>query len=469
MLRKFRLIKSKLSIQLLARILLASSLITAINVAVQVYWDYTSEKSRVLTEMENVVNATKSALRYQLKSLNKIGTQKLVDSIANFDSISHVQVRAFREELGAVQAIFSNGDAKESIIIKVSSASENSTASPVIVLGEGSGEADTIEFFSEKIPGKNVKQLVIKGSTLLEAEENKGVKIYLAVFADMDKVEQKVLENLSIIIVNQAVKTFLVSIFILLLIHQLVIRHVTQVTKWLSEFNPRNTYTPMKVNKIESAKNELDELKTMVCAMGEVVHKHTTSLESIVRERTSELEKAKAQLETLAYTDSLTSLSNRLAFFNQAESELKRARRLSYKVGVMMLDLDLFKLINDNYGHDAGDEVLINVSQALRGCLREEDCIGRIGGEEFAIVVPGADKTGMHNLAIRLQNAVQALDFEFFNKDKKVTISIGYTEIKTNETFKDALKRSDEHLYSAKQNGRNCFVTDPNYSLSAVL
>jgi len=168
-------------------------------------------------------------------------------------------------------------------------------------------------------------------------------------------------------------------------------------------------------------------------------------------------------LEKLAYTDSLTGITNRVAFFYDAEKELSRSKRLFYAVGVMMLDLDYFKQVNDNYGHDAGDKVLIKVANKLNSCLREQDCIGRIGGEEFAIIVPGADKLGLHNLATRLQGAIEQLEFTFLKKDKKITISIGYTVIKNKETFKSALNRADKHLYSAKSNGRNCFVTDKEF------
>jgi len=168
-------------------------------------------------------------------------------------------------------------------------------------------------------------------------------------------------------------------------------------------------------------------------------------------------------LEKLAYIDGLTGIANRLSFFYKAEKEYHRSKRLSYDVGVMMLDLDHFKLVNDTYGHAAGDEVLQKISQVMAGCLRTEDSIGRIGGEEFSIVVPGADKLGLHHLASRLRDIVKSQEFSFLGKGKSITISMGYTMIKNNEGFKAALQRADEHLYKAKSNGRNCFVTEPEF------
>jgi|TARA_B110000908_G_scaffold157280_1_gene197275 diguanylate cyclase (GGDEF)-like protein len=194
---------------------------------------------------------------------------------------------------------------------------------------------------------------------------------------------------------------------------------------------------------------------------GHQVHKHTIGLEKIVAERTAELEK-------LAYTDSLTGVTNRGAFLQASSEELNRSRRLSYDVGVMMLDLDHFKAINDTYGHDAGDKVLKQVSQAMSNCLRKEDTLGRIGGEEFAIITPGADKGAMHKLASRLQQSISLLNFSFLPEDKNITVSIGYTKISNDEDFKAALKRADEHLYAAKASGRNTFITDKGFVPSIV-
>jgi diguanylate cyclase (GGDEF)-like protein len=89
--------------------------------------------------------------------------------------------------------------------------------------------------------------------------------------------------------------------------------------------------------------------------------------------------------------------------------------------------------------------------------------VGRIGGEEFAIVVPGADKSGLHNLAKRLQASISLLSFNSIPNEREVTISIGFTIVETNESFKAALNRADQHLYAAKENGRNCFVTDHTF------
>jgi len=168
----------------------------------------------------------------------------------------------------------------------------------------------------------------------------------------------------------------------------------------------------------------------------------------------------KKHLERLAYTDNLTGIANRVAFFHRVDKELHRAKRLSYDTGVVMLDIDHFKKINDNFGHHAGDVVLQKVAVAIEQCLREEDCVGRIGGEEFAIIVPGADKSGLEQVAKRLRQSIGELTFNFMPADKNITVSIGFTLLLENESFTDAMNRADQHLYRAKANGRDCYVTD---------
>lgn len=278
---------------------------------------------------------------------------------------------------------------------------------------------------------------------------------------DTDIVKRKIKDDFIIILISQFIKTFFVSIFILFIIHNLVIRHLNEISNWLNSFKPESSFSPLALEADKVSDNEMVKLKSAISEMGQQVHKYTTGLEKVVAERTAELEK-------LAYTDSLTGVNNRGAFLQASNEELSRSRRLSYDVGVMMLDLDHFKAINDTYGHDAGDQVLKQVSQAMSNCLRKEDTLGRIGGEEFAIITPGADKGAMHKLASRLQQSISLLNFSFLPEDKNITVSIGYTKISNDEDFKAALKRADEHLYAAKASGRNTFITDKEFVPSIV-
>jgi diguanylate cyclase (GGDEF)-like protein len=288
------------------------------------------------------------------------------------------------------------------------------------------------------------------------------------VYADKSYAENKIIAKIFVVLISQAIKTFCLSIFILYILHRLVIRHLDQIAQWLNNFKPESSLSSILLEDSTTNSNEMLKFKSAISAMGEQVHQHTVALEVKVEERTNALEQVNIELEKLAFTDNLTGIANRNAFFKQADEELGRSRRLSYDVGIMMLDLDHFKSINDNYGHDAGDEVLKVVSKTMNDCLRKQDTLGRIGGEEFAIIVPGTDKVGMHRLAKRLQSSIELQKLPALGNDVKITVSIGYTKVRYEELLKSALKRADEHLYMAKNNGRNQFITDKEFVPSIV-
>jgi diguanylate cyclase (GGDEF)-like protein len=169
-----------------------------------------------------------------------------------------------------------------------------------------------------------------------------------------------------------------------------------------------------------------------------------------------EAEHDKSDLFDLAMTDPLTGALNRRAFFRMAEREVLRASRHGKPLSAMMFDIDHFKRVNDVHGHGAGDDVLVRLSTCVTQNIRDEDLFGRLGGEEFALVLPETEPLRAMILANRLRLAVADLDHAGKDAPFKVTISAGISE----PGFADldvvpALERADAALYRAKQNGRN--------------
>jgi len=164
-----------------------------------------------------------------------------------------------------------------------------------------------------------------------------------------------------------------------------------------------------------------------------------------------------AELERQAHTDFLTEIANRRHFMALAEVELARAVRYGSALTLLMLDIDYFKAINDRFGHDTGDQVLKQVAGILRQTLREADQVGRLGGEEFAAVLPETACEEGKQIAERLRIAVSAANLA--NKDDipvRATISIGVATLKHGpENLNVLLKRADQALYAAKKHGRN--------------
>lgn len=167
-----------------------------------------------------------------------------------------------------------------------------------------------------------------------------------------------------------------------------------------------------------------------------------------------ELENKKKELLEFAYRDSLTHLYNRRFFTENSKAYFHRAVRAGGGLGVVMLDIDYFKNINDTYGHAYGDYVLKEISKILLNSIRENDIVARMGGEEFCILLESVDETTARIIAERIRQKIELFPFNYNEKETKITISIGVC-IKLKPTFEKMLKKADFLLYDSKVNGRN--------------
>ncbi len=171
---------------------------------------------------------------------------------------------------------------------------------------------------------------------------------------------------------------------------------------------------------------------------------------------TDRLRQAHDQLALLANTDVLTGVSSRRAFLAGLEAELARARRHNESLSLLMLDIDHFKRVNDVHGHPIGDAVLKQFSETCAGMLRAHDLFGRLGGEEFAIVLPHTDAEGARCVAEKIRTAVAQTPMPTAAGDITVTVSIGLAQMEGLPGEVDQLMaRADQALYEAKRGGRN--------------
>ena len=167
----------------------------------------------------------------------------------------------------------------------------------------------------------------------------------------------------------------------------------------------------------------------------------------------------RARLQREASTDALTGLHNRREFESGMVREMERARRIGVPLSLALIDIDFFKRINDQHGHDVGDRVLREVAQALQGGIRKSDLLARIGGEEFALVMLGTQPPGAWVVLERLRLAVAALRLPAGTATIGCTISIGITDrVDSDVDWPMLYKRADEALYDAKTRGRNRVV-----------
>lgn len=174
-------------------------------------------------------------------------------------------------------------------------------------------------------------------------------------------------------------------------------------------------------------------------------------------------EQANKNLSEINKVDYLTKALSRIELYSRSELEVDRALRYKKDLAFVMVDIDHFKKINDQYGHAVGDEVLKSLVLILKNCLRKNDFIGRIGGEEFLIVLPEANSNKAIEVAERLRERVASQNcYNFKNKSIKITISLGVSIMSSNETSKTPRELVEEHfnnadiaMYKAKNTGRN--------------
>ncbi len=182
----------------------------------------------------------------------------------------------------------------------------------------------------------------------------------------------------------------------------------------------------------------------------------TTAREEVkLRAMTESLSARSVTLEQAALTDGLTGMQNRRYFDDALREYLEEFGKINKPIGLMVLDLDHFKGVNDTHGHDVGDEVLRSVANCLRDFTRYHDVVARLGGEEFAIVVPNMDEDHLWKFAERIRKAIAALTITSGNVRLKVTTSVGLAIWDKRENPDEFYKRADKMLYRAKQLGRN--------------
>ncbi|MFC1235848.1 diguanylate cyclase [Vibrio sp. F74] len=162
------------------------------------------------------------------------------------------------------------------------------------------------------------------------------------------------------------------------------------------------------------------------------------------------------RLKRLSETDELTGILNRRAFMSHLAEELKRYHRYQTNVTLLMLDIDRFKNVNDQFGHQSGDEVIKHIVNLCQLGIREVDCLGRIGGEEFAIVLGHTEMDRAINIAERIRKSVSSCPCEIDGYMVNVTVSIGISQLKnSDDNIKFILSRADKAMYYSKGDGRN--------------
>lgn len=166
---------------------------------------------------------------------------------------------------------------------------------------------------------------------------------------------------------------------------------------------------------------------------------------------------AHRELMSVASTDSLTSLLNRRAFTEMVDGYLKKVENAAAPSNgaLLVIDVDHFKSVNDRFGHDLGDVALKLVADRISSSVRETDLVGRMGGEEFCVFMPGQPPDRVRTAAERIRSAVQEAEFVADGEPRQLTVSVGGITFTQGAAFSELYRLADQHLYEAKRNGRN--------------
>lgn len=191
------------------------------------------------------------------------------------------------------------------------------------------------------------------------------------------------------------------------------------------------------------------------------LNKYKLELERLVSEKTQDLERANEQLKQLSIRDPLTQTLNRRGFTEYAEREMSKFARTQQSFCLILLDIDHFKQINDTYGHELGDKILIEISKLIHGALRQGDIMARWGGEEFIILLPNTELTNAAIVADKVRQLLSKSNIQSVKQALQVTFSAGISEIAEGQSLDQCIKQADMMLYEAKQNGRNMVRMSP--------
>lgn len=237
---------------------------------------------------------------------------------------------------------------------------------------------------------------------------------------------------------------------------------VSQIASTMRDAADLDVLKKLVQDRLEEIRRHMDAYR----AAEDSRHKQTDEKMRALLDRLRELEDEASSLRdrvreqrSEALRDTLTGIFNRLAYDERIDQEFLRWKRFNEPVTIMVWDVDLFKSINDTYGHKAGDKVLVSIAKMLASQIRETDFIARYGGEEFVIVAPGSDAATSLKVAEKLRQSIEQKGFKHRDAPVPVTISCGIAEFKAGSTPDTVFEAADQALYQAKQEGRNrCVV-----------
>jgi len=308
--------------------------------------------------------------------------------------------------------------------------------------------SDLKEFENTQIVEKDNKKFLIR---IIKIDNNKQDN-YLALIAEYKNIlkpyNQEILWLLFVFIF-----TGLITIPLILYFSRVISKPIYSLVRQSKKIEKQD----FNISKIDTSIHEILLLSSAFSNMSKSIYDYQTSLEEKILQRTKELYEKNEELERLSITDKLTGLYNRAKLDSVLNTEFEKAIRYNDIFSVIIMDIDFFKSVNDNFGHQIGDDVLKESAKILSSCIRTSDTLGRWGGEEFLIICPNSKQEDAIKLANRINIAIKQHTFSTY--PKKVTMSLGVASYcSIFKKAEDIVASADIALYKAKQTGRDRVV-----------
>lgn len=427
--------KSALMKRLIVTIFSLYFIIAVLVSVVHILFEYKNIRNQIELDLKSIHTSSANSLSAAIWNFNSEQVVKLVDGLLTLQFVSGVEIHHNNDGLNVAKGDVYN---RSSILYE----------GPIIY---GDGTTDRM---------MGILKLTSSQSIIIDR-----IKI-----------------NVIFIIANAFLKTFFLSIIIFIIGYRIIGKPLDELFRSVSRLDFDN------VAQIERSKIELDEkffkhkdeLTFLILAYNKTLDKlvsRTTqrdqarteleeknmSLKHSVNEKTlalqvkiTELNGMNEKLAILASTDPLTNLLNRRCFFERAEQELSRLKRNNKQAAVVIVDIDFFKVVNDKYGHPAGDAVLTVISKILKNSVRQHDLVSRFGGEEFAIFLSDVDMEKSIMLAERMRKNIAEQQVIYKGDIIKSTASFGLSMLTSDsQDINSVINDADKLLYEAKESGRN--------------
>lgn len=285
----------------------------------------------------------------------------------------------------------------------------------------------------------------------------------LQVYANPAAFYREVAYSIGAVIIGYGALTLLICTLVVILLKRELERPLQAIAGFVATLTPERLTTPLKLDRPERLeRDEIDLVVEGFQVLQDGIQGHISNLDHLVAQRTQELEAALASIRELSLLDPLTECFNRRSFAERIGREIERAVRYERPLSVLFSDIDYFKVINDTYGHQIGDQVLQAVASCFRDGLRADiDWVARYGGEEFVIVLPETDERSAIAGAERLRRAIAAIVPVPGYPSLKLTASFGVAQHLPDDTVDILVNRADSLLYAAKKAGRNRTLPPP--------